>query len=73
MDVKPGYKLTELGVIPKDWGVSPLGRLSEFATSGSRGWAAHYSELSCSTMRRSRKAIRTSPASSWTTTPTATW
>ena len=44
MDVKPGYKLTELGVIPKDWGVSPLGRLSEFVTSGSRGWAAHYSD-----------------------------
>jgi type I restriction enzyme, S subunit len=25
MDVKPGYKLTEVGVIPEDWSVSTVG------------------------------------------------
>ena len=27
MEVKPGYKQTEVGVIPEDWEVTPLGRL----------------------------------------------
>ena len=27
MDVKPGYKLTDVGVIPEDWNLTPLGRL----------------------------------------------
>ncbi len=27
MEVKPGYKLTEIGVIPEDWGVQKLGAL----------------------------------------------
>ncbi len=44
MEVKPGYKLTEVGVIPEDWEMLRLGGLSVFATSGSRGWARHYSE-----------------------------
>jgi type I restriction enzyme, S subunit len=29
MNVKPGYKQTEMGVIPVDWKVSPLGTLSQ--------------------------------------------
>ena len=44
MEVKPGYKQTELGVIPKEWDVEPLGGLSDFVTSGSRGWAQFYSQ-----------------------------
>ena len=44
MEVKPGYKQTEVGVIPEEWNVEPLGELSEFVTSGSRGWAQFYSE-----------------------------
>jgi type I restriction enzyme S subunit len=44
MEVKPGYKQTEVGVIPEEWKVKPLGQLSEFVTSGSRGWAKHYSD-----------------------------
>lgn len=44
MAVKPGYKLTEVGIIPEDWTTESLGELSEFITSGSRGWAAFYSE-----------------------------
>jgi len=28
MDVKPGYKMTEVGVIPEDWDVKSLGRLA---------------------------------------------
>src|SRR5262249_9324444 len=44
MEVKPGYKPTEVGIIPEDWKTSRLGKLSEFITSGSRGWAAYYSD-----------------------------
>ena len=44
MEVKPGYKQTEVGVIPEEWNVEPLGELSDFVTSGSRGWAQFYSE-----------------------------
>lgn len=38
-----GYKQTEVGVIPEDWEVKQLGGLQPFVTSGSRGWAAFYS------------------------------
>jgi type I restriction enzyme, S subunit len=41
--VKLGYKQTEVGVIPEEWEVITLGELSEFVTSGSRGWASYYS------------------------------
>ena len=44
MEVRPGYKQTELGAIPQDWETSRLGELSQFITSGSRGWAAHYAD-----------------------------
>ena len=44
MEVKPGYKQTEVGVIPEEWEVERLGVLSKFVTSGSRGWAQFYSE-----------------------------
>jgi type I restriction enzyme S subunit len=44
MELKPGYKQSDLGVIPEEWGVEPLGELSDFVTSGSRGWAQFYSE-----------------------------
>ncbi len=40
----PGYKQTEVGVIPEDWEVESLGGLSAFVTSGSRGWAQFYSD-----------------------------
>lgn len=39
----PGYKLTDVGVVPENWEVVALGNLSEFITSGSRGWARYYS------------------------------
>ena len=39
-----GYKQTEVGLVPEDWKVKRLGQLSAFITSGSRGWAAFYSE-----------------------------
>src|SRR5262245_55730287 len=29
MELKPGYKQTELGIIPDDWDVLPLGELGE--------------------------------------------
>jgi type I restriction enzyme S subunit len=44
MVVKKGYKQTDIGVIPEDWEETSLGQLSEFITSGSRGWAGYYSE-----------------------------
>ena len=31
MDLKPGYKQTEIGVIPEDWTVKELGEIAEFA------------------------------------------
>ncbi len=40
----PGYKQTEVGVIPEEWEVESLGELSAFVTSGSRGWAQFYSD-----------------------------
>ncbi len=42
--VPSGYKQTEVGVIPEDWEVVTIGDLKPFVTSGSRGWAAFYSE-----------------------------
>ena len=44
MELKPGYKQTELGVIPEDWQVAQIGELKPFITSGSRGWASYYSD-----------------------------
>lgn len=42
-DVPPGYKRTEVGVIPEDWVLKEIGDLQPFVTSGSRGWARFYS------------------------------
>jgi type I restriction enzyme S subunit len=44
MELKPGYKQTEAGIIPEEWEVQQLGSLSPFVTSGPRGWADHYVE-----------------------------
>jgi type I restriction enzyme S subunit len=35
MELKPGYKQTEVGVIPEDWNVVPLGRLVRSVEYGS--------------------------------------
>jgi type I restriction enzyme S subunit len=42
---KPAYKQTDVGMIPEDWEVKPIGDIHPFVTSGSRGWAAFYSEF----------------------------
>ncbi len=39
------YKPSELGPIPYDWEVVPIGAMKPFVTSGSRGWAEYYSEF----------------------------
>ena len=44
MEVRPGYKQTEVGLIPEEWRIKQIGDLEPFVTSGSRGWAAFYSE-----------------------------
>lgn len=43
-EVRPGYKQTELGMIPGDWLVCELDDLVPYVTSGSRGWAEYYSD-----------------------------
>jgi type I restriction enzyme S subunit len=43
-EIPKGYKQTEVGVIPADWEVKRIADLNPFVTSGSRGWARHYSE-----------------------------
>ena len=43
MELKAGYRQTEEGVIPEDWEVAAIVDLNPFVTSGSRGWAAFYS------------------------------
>ena len=43
MEVKAGYKQTDIGVIPTEWDEKSAGELSPFVTSGSRGWARYYS------------------------------
>jgi type I restriction enzyme S subunit len=45
VELKPGYEETDIGVIPKDWEVNDLGSRRPFVTSGSRGWAAFYSDI----------------------------
>ncbi|NWD66161.1 restriction endonuclease subunit S [Pseudomonas gingeri] len=43
MELKPGYKQTEVGVIPEDWLVQPLGELTAMMTNGFVGVATrHY-------------------------------
>ncbi|MBD2573943.1 restriction endonuclease subunit S [Arthrospira platensis] len=49
--VPPGYKQTEVGVIPEDWEVVRVGDLEPYVTSGSRGWAKYYSKYGASFIR----------------------
>lgn len=44
MGVMPGYKQTEVGVIPAEWNFGEIGDLDPFITSGSRGWAKYYAD-----------------------------
>jgi len=39
------YKETELGWVPKEWKIKSLGEFAEKITSGSRDWAAYYSDV----------------------------
>jgi type I restriction enzyme S subunit len=43
MEIEPGYKMTEVGVIPEDWDVEPLGQHATFRT-GPFGSALHKSD-----------------------------
>lgn len=38
------FKDSPLGRIPREWGVAPLGKVSQLVTSGSRGWARYYAD-----------------------------
>lgn len=44
MELKPGHHETKAGLIPEDWEIKQIGDLRSFVTSGSRGWAAYYSD-----------------------------
>jgi len=44
MEVRTGYKQTDLGVIPKDWNCRKIDEFNPFVTSGSRGWGGYYSK-----------------------------
>ena len=60
-EVMPGYKRTEVGVIPQDWEVTSIGASEPLVTSGPRGWAKHYSSQGSPMIRitnLSRKSIR---------------
>jgi type I restriction enzyme S subunit len=46
-----GSQRTELGDLPADWTVASLGQFEPFVTSGSRGWAAHYSDIGSTFLR----------------------
>ncbi len=60
MDVTTGLKTTPLGTFPSDWDCRDVGSLDPFVTSGSRGWAKHYTEFGAAFIRitnMSREAI----------------
>lgn len=42
--VRPQSNNEGVGIPPSGWQIKPLGELSEFITSGSRGWASYYKE-----------------------------
>jgi len=44
MEVKPGYKQTEVGLIPEDWNVTTIGSVAETSsgTTPSRALAERY-------------------------------
>lgn len=44
MELRPGYKRTEVGVIPEEWREGTIADLQPYVTSGSRGWAEHYAD-----------------------------
>jgi type I restriction enzyme S subunit len=44
VELKAGYKKTEVESIPEEWEVVEIGDLRPFVTSGSRGWASFYSD-----------------------------
>ncbi len=51
MELKPGYKQTEVGVIPEDWTVKDIADFDPFVTSGSRGWAKYYANRGSAFLR----------------------
>jgi type I restriction enzyme S subunit len=51
MEVKAGYKQSEVGVIPDDWEIVEAFKFNPFITSGSRGWAKYYSDHGALFMR----------------------
>lgn len=51
MELKAGYKQTEMGLLPQAWSVGEIRELNPFVTSGSRGWAQYYSDRGSAFLR----------------------
>ena len=45
MELRTGYKQTDVGIIPDEWDAVEIGELEPFVTSGSRGWSHFYSDV----------------------------
>ena len=50
-EIPKGYKQTEVGIIPEEWGVKTIGAFDPFVTSGSRGWAQYYADSGATFLR----------------------
>ena len=60
MDVRPGYKRTEVGVIPDSWSLHPLGELGKWLSGGTPSmsidsyWSGEFPWVSSKDMKVSR-------------------
>ena len=60
MDVRPGYKRTEVGVIPGSWSLRPLGELGKWLSGGTPSmsidsyWSGEFPWVSAKDMKASR-------------------
>ena len=60
MDVRPGYKRTEVGVIPDSWSLRPLGELGKWLSGGTPSmsidsyWSGEFPWVSAKDMKASR-------------------
>ena len=60
MDVRPGYKRTEVGVIPDSWNLRPLGELGKWLSGGTPSmsidsyWSGEFPWVSAKDMKASR-------------------
>lgn len=44
MELREGFRQTDLGIYPEDWSQRTIEEFGPYVTSGSRGWGSYYSE-----------------------------